>query len=158
MPRALTCLLLLLAGLSGCGDGSGDRGADTGAKTVGGPPPKETPQQVDGIDVRAVGEARDRFVAICKAREGSAAKRDDDELTREMRHSVTIMVRAFRSNPDQPFRRSPGVPAVSMRDRLRAASLVARRSCGGGTGAAQARRMLREVAARDREERAQDDG
>ena len=149
MPRALAALLATaLVALGGCGGETPDPKPRTATTQREAQP---VPETVGGVDVEAVGRARDRFVEICRIREGSPAKRDDEALTREMRQSVSALIRAFRVSPDKPFKRSPGVPAVTMRERLRAAALVAQRSCGGGTGAAQARRLLREVAARDPE-------
>jgi hypothetical protein len=118
----VTCALLLAAWLvAGCANGSEAR--EKARPTATPPAAEATPA---GIDVAEVNSARDDFVAACKAR-----KENGGALTDARRAAATLLA-ALKANPDQPFRRSPGAPAATMRDRVRAAALVARTQCGDG--------------------------
>ena len=77
--------------------------------------------------MEAINAARDEFVAVCKERE---SKPEDDSMSR-LRAAARVLTEAVEVEPDTPFSRSPGAPAVSMRERLQSLALLARRQCGG---------------------------
>lgn len=119
--RTLACALTVAACLlTGCG-GSGTDASKLATAT----PPSGT-EAPSGIDVAAVNQARDSFVAACKARETG----DQAGSLTAARQAAATLVAEMRKNPDAKFRRSPKAPAVTMRDRVRAAALIARTACG----------------------------
>lgn len=120
----------------------------TATATPGKKKPPRRKDDVKGIDVYKVGQARDRFVKICADRKEDAEARKDAEMMTELRKTTTTLVRAFRSNPDEKFKRSPGVPELAMRARLVSLGYIARRSCGGGSAVAIGERITRELARR----------
>ena len=130
------CAVLLAACLlAGCGNGSEAKEKDRPTAT---PPPAEaTPE---GIDVATVNKARDEFVAACLKREKSGGALTD------VRKAAVPLLAALKANPDTDFRRSPGAPASSMRDRVRALALVARTRCGGGEAVKLGNRLGRAAA------------
>ena len=120
----------------------------TPTATPGKKKPPRPKDDVKGIDVFKVGQARDRFIKICSDRKKDAEARKDSGLMTELRKTTTTLIRAFRSNPDQKFRRSPGVPKLAMRARLVSLGYVARKACGGGSAVAIGERITRELSRR----------
>lgn len=119
-------VLLAVCLPAGCGGGAKTSQASrpTESRSTATSPPAETTPA--GIDVVKVNRARDAFVAACEQRQKKGGG-----LYATRRAAATLLA-ALKANPDGRFRRSPGVPAASMRDRVRAAALIAHTRCGGG--------------------------
>lgn len=127
------CMVLLAVFLqAGCGGGS--KTSQESRPTATSPPAQATPA---GIDVDKVNRARDAFVAACTQR------RKRGGALYAVRRPASTLLAALEANPDGRFRRSPGTPAASMRDRVRAAALIARTRCGGGAAVKLGNRLDR---------------
>ena len=123
MHKTAVCVLLVVSLpllVAACG-GSSDSSPDSLPTAT---PPAEA-KAPEGIDVAAVNKARDAFVKACDEREKSGGS-----LT-AARQAAATLLGALKANPDERFKRSPGAPAASMRDRVRALALLARTRCGG---------------------------
>lgn len=166
MLKAQTTAILCVTALAvsacgGGGDSADDNGKDT-AKTptpsaTATPTPTSTPTagkpkpppckkvKVDDIDVCKVGLARDRFIILCGKRRTKPETRDDKTDMRELRKATTTLIRAFRANPDEKWRRAKGLPKLAMRARVVSLGLVARKQCGGGDAVKLGERMTRAV-------------
>jgi hypothetical protein len=131
---ARVLLVLSLALVPACG-GSSD---SVPRKFATATPPPEV-QGPKGVDVAAVNKARDDFVAACDEREKSGGS-----LT-NARQAAATLLDALEANPDERFKRSPGTPAASMRDRVRALALIARTRCGGSDAKKLGNRLARAV-------------
>ena len=93
-----------------------------------------------GLDVGAVNNAGDRFVAVCEELESRPAQAQD---LADLREGAATLTRAFRTSPDEEFRRSPKAPKITMRELLRAMALLASKQCGDGKAGALANRLQR---------------
>jgi hypothetical protein len=133
--RSLLCATAATALLlPGCG-GSGAQPPATRSPSAA----LRTPRD---IDLNAVNAARDAFVAACRARETG----DGSAPLSDARRAAATLIAAVKANPDEPFRRSPKAPAVTMRDRVRAAALIARTQCGDRAAARLGDRLARAAA------------
>jgi hypothetical protein len=115
-PASLAILTAIVLG--GCHD-EGSEPSDRPSDATSAPP---------GLRVEEVAIARDRFIAFCEELETRPTEAQDLAALRE--HTATL-TQAFRSTPDEEFRRSPRAPEITMRELLRAMALVASKQCGG---------------------------
>jgi len=104
--------------------------AKTSTTTTPKPPPRT--DNVKGVSVFKMGQARDEFLRICAKRSKNPKLRKDKETTHLLGTAVTTMIKSFSANPDARFRRTPKSPRVSMRTRLLSLRLIARTRCGRG--------------------------
>ena len=123
-------------------------GQATATSTPKGGTSLPTHDNVKGIDVAAMGEARDQLIDVCKQRRVRPESRKDPATIVTLRRSASIMIAAFRKNPDEKFRRGPRLPPLSMRNRLLEAAFVVRTACGGGRAVAQGDRLVRAAGSR----------
>jgi hypothetical protein len=155
---AILCVTVLA--LAGCGGGGDKSGGDKGKTTAQTPTPTATatatatatpkPEpppckdvEVKGIDVCKVGAARDRFVVLCAKRQAKPKTRDDKSDLTDLRKATTTLLRAFRANPDEKWRRAKNLPKLALRTRLLALGYVARKRCGGGDAVKLGQRITR---------------
>ena len=141
-----------LAACGGGGEGNGSGPARTttdAARSTPAPTATATPKpraklpSVKGIDVRAVNRARFALTVACRKR----AKAPEDRKTLPViRRSTSRLIKSFRVNPNERFRRGPRFPLLSMRDRLLEMALVTRTKCGGGSAVKEGNRLVKAAA------------
>lgn len=157
LSAALAVLALILAA---CGGGSDDGDNGDRAETTATPTSTPTPAGGDdggeagvkapkGVSAARVNRARDRIVEVCQARTGKEDKPSEAESVADLREAAEVLEENFRANPDDEFRRRPGSPPASMRDRLLAAVLVLNTRCGDGQAMTVAKELLRATAEKD---------
>lgn len=134
-------LALAMIWTAGCGGGKDPaRQASTPSPS---PTRTATEQTSTGVDAARINRARDRVVGACGKLTESAG---DEAALRTLRRAARTYVDAFEAAPDEPFRRGPNSPEITMRQLLRATGAYVRNSCGGGEADSVADRLSERAA------------